>query len=67
MSSYTEDNFQQHWMGYTVEGEIVEKRVTLSFSDYEILLNKGWESLPPPEPEEPSADEPPRSSSSSSR
>ena len=46
-------------MANIVEGETIDKRVVLSFPDYEALLNRGWESVPAPESEEPTEEEPP--------
>jgi len=59
---YTAETFKQHWMANIAEGEIVDKRVVIDFSDYEALLNKGWESIPAPDPEGDAGEEPPEAS-----
>ena len=59
MPLYTEETFKKHWMANIVEGETIDKRVVITFPDYEALLNRGWESIPTPESEEDTEEEPP--------
>ena len=46
-------------MANIVECVTIDKRVALTFPDYEALLNRGWESIPTPESEEDTEEEPP--------